>query len=54
MIALMAIVAPTVNLHTLGRNGHDNHPNVPSLGHCDPRGTKCDVIDVKGVFVIRG
>jgi len=22
------------NLCTLGRNGHDNHPNVPSLGRC--------------------
>jgi hypothetical protein len=41
------------NLCTLGRNGHDDHPNVFSLGHGNCKGTKCDV-DVKGDFVARG
>lgn len=27
--------ASTADLHILGRNGHHDHPNVPSLGCCD-------------------
>jgi hypothetical protein len=28
-----------INLHMFKRNGHDDHPNVPSLGCCSWRGT---------------
>jgi hypothetical protein len=42
------------NLHTPKRNGHDDHSNVLSLGRCNWRGTKCDVVDVEGVFIARG
>lgn len=35
---------PIANLCTLGRNGHDNHPNF----------LHWDVVDVEGVFVAKG
>jgi hypothetical protein len=42
------------NMCTLGRNDHDNNTNVPSLEYHNYRGTKCDVVYIKGVFVARG
>jgi hypothetical protein len=36
------------------RSGHGNNTNVPSLGHCNWRGTECDVVNDEGVFVDKG
>jgi hypothetical protein len=45
---------PTASICTLGRNGHEDHPNVPSLECCSWKGMECDVVDVEGVFVAKG
>ncbi len=38
----------------LGRIVHGYNTKVLSLRHCSWRGIECDVVDVEGVFIVRG
>jgi hypothetical protein len=64
----VAIMVPTIGVidlmdtialqwtifYILGRIVHGYNTNVLSLRHCSWRGTECDVVDVEGVFIVKG